>query len=270
MQHRVRTGTLSAGVVIGSLFVASCATTDGLSKEQLGIAIGAAAGAAVGAMVDDKDARGAIIGGIIGAIIGGAVGSALAERDRERLAQSTGETIVTGEDQEWTNPETGVSARTTVKETVVETREREIPVLKDRIQRMPPLEFIGAEYRTVANSRVRGGPGTDYVIVETLPAGTRTEVLGKVIDQDWFMISRDGVGNGFVAARLLEPVPPGGAPIPESPRPSASTDEVVLASVQTAETCRVVTQQVTTASGHSEARDIKACRGPEGWEIVPS
>ncbi|MCC5869293.1 MAG: SH3 domain-containing protein [Gammaproteobacteria bacterium] len=241
-----------------------------MTKEQLGIAIGVAAGAAAGAMIDDDSGRGAIIGGIVGAIIGGTVGSVLAERDRQRLAQSTGETIMTGEDQEWSNPETGVTARTTVKETVVETREREIPVLKDRVQRVPPLEFIGAEYRTVANSRVRGGPGTDYVIVETLPAGTRTEVLGRVIDEDWFMISRDGVGNGFVATRLLEPAAPDADHKPASAPTTAPAGEVVRASVESAETCRVVTQQVTTASGHSEARDIKACRGPAGWEIVPS
>ena len=43
----------------------------------------------------------------------------LDERDKQRLAQSTQETILTGEDQTWSNPETGVTATTTVREETV-------------------------------------------------------------------------------------------------------------------------------------------------------
>lgn len=258
-----------AAVLAGSLLLSSCAQTGGTpSKTQKGAGIGAIAGAILGASVSDDKKKGAVLGALLGGIAGAGIGRFLDEKDKQRLATSTEQTIVTGNAQSWNNPETGVSAQTQVKETVAQTEQRSIPVLKDRVQQVPPLEFIGEDYVAAGNANVRGGPGTDYAVVSKLSQGATTRVVGKVQDKNWFMISENNIGSGFVSADLLKPAgiamiaPPAVAPMAVPPA------NVEQASVAATSTCRVVTQQVTLKNGQTESQDVKACRGPNGWEIM--
>jgi len=257
---------LVGSIVVVSL-LASCTQTGEFSKTESGAVIGAVAGAAIGAAVSDDKGKGAVIGAVAGGLVGAGIGKMLDERDRQRLAQSTEKTIVTGAPETWTNPQTGVQAQTTVKETVAQQEQRQIPVLKDKVQQVPPLEFIGADYTATSAVNVRGGPGTDYVIVGELRAGQLTRVVGKVTGADWYMISKDNVGSGFVSSNLLRPT--GTATVVKSPQaPAATTPGVSQASVAATTECRVVTQQVKTKDGQTASQDVKACRGPNGWEIV--
>lgn len=245
----------------------SCTETGQIDKTKMGAVIGVAAGAAIGASVaDDNKAAGILIGGLVGGLVGGKIGAMLTERDKQRLAQSTQETIRTGEAQTWTNPETGVKATTVVKEeTVSPPKQVQIPVLKNKVQQLPPLDFIGEDYSTTANVNVRGGPGTDYVVVDKLAQGQATRVVGKVVGADWYMISKNNAGSGFVAGSLLKPAPATAPPV--ATPPAAPAGEVTNASVAATSTCRVVTQEVSK-DGQTTSQNVKACRGPNGWEIV--
>lgn len=258
------------------LSISGCATNggSGISKTEGGTAIGALAGALFGASVSGKHdkAQGALMGALIGGLIGHRIGAMLDEQDRQRLQASTQKSILTGSDQSWVDRKTGVQAKTMVKETQTPPQERTIPVLKDKVKEVPPLQFIGEDYAARDNANVRGGPATDYKVVGQLHRGNQVHVVGKVIDHDWYMISNNGIGSGFVAANLLKPL--GKATIAPKAGPAGPTTpagaDVAQASVAASSTCRVVTQQVTTKDGRTANQDVKACRGPNGWEIVPT
>jgi uncharacterized protein YgiM (DUF1202 family) len=134
------------------------------------------------------------------------------------------------------------------------------------VKQVPPLQFIGEDYAAQSEINVRGGPGTDYTVVDQLQRGAEVRVVGKVIDRDWYMISQNGAGSGFVASNLLKPL--GKATIEQKSEPAPAGADVAQASVAASSTCRVVTQQVTTKNGQTASQDVKACRGPNGWEIV--
>jgi surface antigen len=261
-----------AAVLVVAMAVSSCAENGPMSKAQVGAAVGALTGAAVGASVSHDKGKGALVGALVGGLVGGGIGKVLDDRDKARLAASTEQTITTGTAQSWTNPETGVTAKTQVKSTVAQTEQRQIPVLKGKVQQVPPLEFIGEDYTTTKAANVRGGPGTDYEVVSKLTAGQNTRVVGKVVNQPWYMVAENNVGSGFVSADLLKP---GGAPAvaPKNAAPAAPAivtppADISQATVAGTSTCRVVTQQVTLKDGQTSTEDVKACRGPNGWEIM--
>jgi surface antigen len=259
-----------AAVLAASLMASSCTDTGGLSKTQVGAAVGALTGAAVGASVTHDKSKGALVGALVGGLVGGGIGKMLDERDKQHLAQSTQQTLSTGTPQTWSNPETGVSVKTEVKSTTTQPQQAQIPVLKDKVQQVPPLEFIGEDYTTTKQANVRGGPGTDYKIVSKLEAGQTTRVVGKVVNQPWYMVSENNVGSGFVSTDLLKasPAPATPAAPPATPPAAPPASDVAQATVEGSSTCRVVTQQVTTKDGQTATEDVKACRGPNGWEIM--
>ncbi len=73
------------------------------------------------------------------------------------------------------------------------------------VQAMPDLEHIDATYLANRTSNVRGGPSTKYKIVEGLQPGERVQVLGRVVEKNWFMIAQNDIIQGFVHMSLLDP-----------------------------------------------------------------
>lgn len=255
-------------MLASSLSVAGCKTLETMSKEDFGTAAGAIAGAILGnkAGGDNKELA-TVLGAAAGAYLGKTIGRMLDERDRQRLAQSTFETLQTGQAQSWHNPETGVTAKTSVKQTSTQKEQVEVKVLKDKVKEVPPMDFIGEEYSAKGKVNVRGGPGTDYVVVDELAAGEHINVVGKVTGKSWYMISRSGVGSGFVYDSLLTAVPMENWSVAKSETP-VPEQEVQTAAVTATRDCRVVSQEVTLDSGKSAIEEVTACRGPNGWEIV--
>jgi surface antigen len=259
---------IAAMIVAASLPIAGCETMDGVSKEKFGAATGAIAGALIGKKVGGENEQlGTALGAVAGAYIGQTIGRMLDEQDRQRLAQSTYNTLQTGQPQSWHNPETGVRATTTVKQSTTQQQQVQVKVLKDKVKTVPPMEFVGEEYSANKNVNVRGGPGTDYVVVDKLTAGEHINVVGKVAGKPWYMISRGGVGSGFVYTSLLATVPVENWTVAQSEAPVATTN-VQTAAVNATRDCRVVSQEVTLGNGQTATEDVTACRGPNGWEIV--
>lgn len=255
-------------LAVASLSISGCKTMEGVSKEDLGIAAGAIAGAWIGHNVGgDNKALATAIGAAGGAFIGKTIGRMLDEQDQQRLAESTYTTMQTGQPQSWHNPDTGVTAKTSVKQTSTQKEQVQVKVLKDKVKEVPPLELIGSEYSSSGNVNVRGGPGTDYVIVDKLAAGEHINVVGKVEGKPWYMISRGGVGSGFVYSSLLTAVPVENWTVAETETPVEET-EVQTAAVNVTRDCRVVSQEVTLDNGNTATEEVTACRGPNGWEIV--
>lgn len=262
-RNAVITLALSTAMTLG---IAGCTANGEIDKTRMGVALGAVAGAAIGAKASGHNkTAGILLGGLVGGLVGGKIGAMLDERDRAKLAQSTEQTLRTGTTQSWSNPDTGVTATTIVKEeTVTPQQQVQIPVLKGKVQQLPPLELIGEDYTTTSTANVRGGPGTDYVVVDSIPKGNLTRVVGKVDGADWYLVSKNNAGSGFVSGSLLKPAPASAQTVATAAAPAA---EVTNASVTATATCRVVTQEVTK-NGQKTSQDVKACRGPNGWEIV--
>jgi surface antigen len=264
-----RAQRLVAAIVLSSAvgLVGGCAELDKFSKEQLGTGIGALAGGLLGTQIGEGRGRllATAIGTAAGAWIGNRIGAYLDEQDRQHATAAVQLATVTGSPQAWQNPETGVSGRAEVVGTKTTRQTVAVPVFKDRVQQVPPLELIGEPYRATSGANVRGGPGADYVIVGSLSRDETVMVAGKAEGEPWYMVSQGGAGSGFVNANLLTPAPTAVAAA-ETPAPAAAAVEVKT--VAAAQTCRTVRQTVTLADGSTHEEDVTACQSPKGWEIA--
>lgn len=236
-------------------------------KEQIGTVIGGAVGG-VGSHFAGKGGTGAVVAATVfgtaaGAWVGNRIGAWLDEKDREKLAEATQRTAVTGKPQTYENPETRVAVQTRVTKTETRKEPVTVPVLKGRIKEVPPLDLIGAPYRVRKTTNVRGGPGTDYAVVGGLKTGETITAVGKVIGKEWYLISEGGAGIGFVGTSLLTP-----APATATTAMAASTADVENKTAEATRVCRTVEQIVVDPAGIKHTEQITTCRGPNGWEIV--
>jgi uncharacterized protein YgiM (DUF1202 family) len=142
-----------------------------------------------------------------------------------------------------------------------------VPVLKDRISEVPPLDIIGQTYQANTNSNLRGGPGTDYVRVGRLEKGETFHVVGKVKDANWYLVSYDGVGSGFVFGDLIAAAP---TEEPAKENTSIAQSEVVEQEVTAEQTCQTIDQNVVLPDNSTVSDTIEGCQTATGWESLAS
>lgn len=258
-------------LVMAVVSATGCQHLPEYDKETVGTAGGTAAGAVVGNVLgrmfgNSESAKiiGTVGGGILGGWLGKQFGAYLDERDRLAAADAMEVSVRTGREESWSNSDSGVSGTTTVVETTKPIETVPIPVLKDKVQQVPPMDLIGEPYEATQGVNVRGGPGTDYIVAGSLAEGETVVVAGKVKGQNWYMISQDGAGSGFVYADYLTPAP---AEV-ELPPVQQPEGEIIQASIEAERKCRTVTQNITLADGTKREEQITACQGPNGWERV--
>jgi surface antigen len=257
---------LALGLALG----AGPASAQGLDRyltgENVGKAVGAVAGALLGAQIGGGTGKLAAVavGTLAGYWVGGEVGRRLSQRDQQGIAQTTQTALDTGETQTWRNPETGVYTRVSVEEPPAGVGPRLRPALAE----VPALELVNAYYTADANLNVRGGPGTDYVILRRLARGERVPVVGRVTGSDWYLIAEDGRGSGFVYAPLLAPAePPAGSG--NAIREAMLRREQPRGYPVEEDRCRLITQEVVLPDGSGRTHDFKACRQADGsWVEV--
>jgi hypothetical protein len=183
------------------------------------------------------------------------------------MERATGETIASGNTRTWENSETGTQGLARVVSEENKEDEVKIKVLKDKVEKVPPLEIIASSYEVRKKANVRGGPSEDYKIISSLSRKTVINVVGKVKDSDWYLISQDGVGSGFVYAELLKEAPD---KKPTSSAQKISSESTSEATVNASRVCRKVEQSITLEDGTSHKDEIEACRGVDGWEAQAS
>ena len=233
------------------------------SREQVGGGLGAIIGGVIGNRAGNDENRGVTtaLGAIAGAFIGSRIGRGLDDREKAQLTAATETTISTGETQNWVSQRRGISGRTQVTSTDRRQTPVNIPVVRERLTELPPMEFINANYQAKSNTNVRGGPGEDFTQVARLTRGQVVSVTGKVVGQPWYLISQNGAGVGFVTERNLQATT---SPITEAPE-VAGTVETRTAQVE--RTCRTVAQTVVR-NGREQTENVTACQTPTGWEVV--
>jgi uncharacterized protein YgiM (DUF1202 family) len=238
------------------------------NSKLFGHLLGAGVGALIGSQIGGGKGKIAAVavGALAGAWLGGEVAGRLTRSDQEGIAQTTGTALETGEPQTWTNPDTGVQTRVSVKDRTVERAPVQSQGLRSRPWETPPLRYENAWYRASSNSNVRSGPGTDYTIMGTLRRGERVVVVGRVRDADWYMVADAGLGEGFVHGSLLERE---GGRATGVGALQAQARSAATGPTGEERACSIITQQITLPDGTSEARDMRACKGPDGtWEVV--
>jgi len=301
---------LVAGILVVALIISGCATQNMGQKQKSGMAIGALAGGLAGSFFGGSDrARiAAIAAGVIaGATLGNYIGSILDEQDQQAVMAESVRTLSQAPDghtNRWSNPESGASAAITTHKT--EQVKRSVPIIKEKYVASPgELVLINAPYRTLKNSNVRTGPGTDYKAVNLLQQGEVVTVVGQVKNRNWYMVGREGRSIGYVYTSLLAQADTESTmstPIaevqeatdtkPERNDSLADASEGVLrtealnlddieasmdlesqglvAEEVVAETeVRTVTVQVENKAGQSESNTFRASKGGDGvWEVI--
>ncbi len=237
-------GTLAGGLLGGALGNAAC---DGKDQQELCTLVGLAAGA----------------------YIGNRIGHKLGEEDRKRHAQATAAALAAQEEQAskgWENPENGTSGSVTIVNKERKQVASQVPVLKDRVEAIMPLELIGELYQTDSRLNVRVGPGTDYkTAAQPLEPGAQFNVVGRVIEEpQWLLISQRGAATGYVYAPLVEPTGLAMANVP-----AREGDDIEQLAVNTLSTCKTVNHQITYDNGKTETETVEMCqRGDGSWDLV--
>lgn len=254
-----------------SLFLTSCDATDPFQKklrDNLSPILGVT-GAVLGATLCSGTAARIACGagfGLLGAFAGSAIASYLDEQDAKLHGEAMERSVATGKSQSWTNPDSGNKG--TVKATKVKDRSRKRPVkvLKGKVETVPPMEAVGKAYQAKSATNVRGGPGTDYVIVSRLKGGQDVTAMGLVKGTNWYLVGENDVGIGYVRRDLLRRA---SATAPaSSPLTSGVQGPVVEEEVAVTEACYSVQQTVETSDGKTGEETVTRCRGPNGWEAV--
>jgi surface antigen len=238
------------------------------NSKLFGHLLGAGVGALLGSQIGGGKGKIAAVavGALAGAWLGGEIAGRLTRSDQEGIAQTTGTALETGEPQTWTNPDTGVQTRVSVKDHTVERAPIRSEGLRSRPWETPPLSYENAWYRASSDSNVRSGPGTDYSIMGSLRRGERVAVVGRVRDANWYMVADGGLGEGFVHGSLLQRE---GSRAAGAGALQAQARSAAVARPGDERACSIVSQQITLPDGTSEARDMRACKRADGtWEIV--
>ena len=239
---------------------------DWFNKQNIGRAVGGVVGGLLGSQFGGGKGQLATtaVGALAGFWLGGKLGEQLDAADKQALARTTSTALETGNTQTWQNPDTGTTTRVSVQDTRVQRRPVETEGLRAKLWQAPTLEMINEWYVATSDSNVRGGPGTDYDVMDVLRSGERVAVVGKVKGEDWVMISDDGLGSGFVYAPLLR----------RADRQPSDTSALRMAAQQSGgtqmaqeRTCSLVTQEVTLRDGTTETHQMTACRQPDGTWI---
>ena len=217
----------------------------------------------VGGTSDEVRVLAAVAG--VGVAVGVSGDSGLGSVAGHALAQA----VYAGATSDWFDRQTNRRGRYRV----LSSDRRDDPVDlrydRNRVSEVPPLDLWGGDYVAPKSVNVRGGPSTKYAKVGKLEAGEIVNVVGKVKGRNWLLISRDGVGQGYVFQRLLRP-----APVDREPRPDPLDEltgpEPDIAEHRLSDTrlCRTVENSVTNPDGETTVEVFTACESPEGWTVV--
>ena len=199
-----------------------------------------------------------------GSFIGPHIGQYLDEQDLQRMVLATNQTVASGQGQKWLNPKSKSSGETRVISTITKASPVKIKVLKKRIAEIPSLAIIGQTYRALKKSNVRAGPGLNHEIVDGLSIGEIVNAVGKVSNSNWYLISQDGIGRGFIYAPLLEYAP---AEATVSSGTSIAQSDIIEKNVTSSLICRTIEQSLLLADGSSYTDTIEACQSTSGWVV---
>lgn len=230
---------------VGGIFGCSA----GGDKQEIGAVAGGLLGGFLGNRIAGRGNRvlGTVLGGALGAAAGSAVGCKLQKNDREKAERAVQDAVLTGNDQSWSNPETGASG-------IVEVEDGESGAALADVRfgnGIDPVErfsSVNAAYVATGNVNVRQSPSTSAPVRGRLVMGKRVWIPAQVAGQQWYLVSDGGVAQGYVSAPLMKRA---------------------VATQMAANNCRVVTQTVNVPGQGEQSEKMQACKGSDGnWSMT--
>lgn len=259
-------GRYLAALMAATLLV-SCNATGGVDKQTVGTVGGGVLGGLLGSQFGSGAGRvfATIAGTAAGAWLGNQLGRYLDEQDRATAAAAVQKAAVTGQPQNWANPQSGVRGRVAVAAASPKQDVVAVSVKKQQVEKLPPLDLINKRYVAIRAADLRSGPESAKPVVGGIPAGREVVVMGKARGTDWYLIGENGVGTGFVSAAALRPV--GAAPVLSAAPPPPASSTVEVQRVSATRNCRTLTQTIILANGQEHKEEVTSCEGPNGWEV---
>jgi surface antigen len=232
--------------LLGGIF--GCSASGG--SQGTGAIIGGLAGAFLGNRIAGSGSRtlGTLLGGALGAAAGSAIGCKLQKNDRDRAERAAQQALETGQNQSWTNAETGAAGHVEVANGATAPGASGIADLRfaQGVEPASGYTKVGDSFTTSANANLRGGPATNAPVRATLPAGQRVWVPAQVKGQPWMLVSENGVGQGYVSSGLLK-----------------------KSTAIAANNCKLVTQSVSVPGETEQSESYQACKGNDGqWTMT--
>ena len=195
------------------------------------------------------------------AVLGGLIVASLSKQDQQYLENSTKKTIATGKTVRWSNPDTGVSGETKVTKKETKKKSIDIPVIKERIHKIPPLDLIGEKFTVNKVAKLYDRPGAENKVFDEFPVGKIVSVIGKVQGSEWYMVSENGAGSGFVQTNTL--IATGEAMLSVSVN---TGNDIVTKSIIAELECREIEQVVTMSDQTQKSQTFEVCEGYPGCD----
>lgn len=213
------------------------------NKQTIAAVAGGVLGGFLGNRIAGRGSRtlGTLLGGALGAAAGSWIGCKLQKADQEKAERALETTISSGQNQSWSNPESGASGKVEVATapTLGELR------FGTNVEPAAGYRRVGGAFVTTTTANIRSAPTTGGTVLGTLPAGQRVWVPAEVSDAPWMLVSEKGMAQGYIAKSLL--------------RQESSA---------TSPGCRLVKQTVTLPGGQDETETLQACRDGSGQWVM--
>ncbi len=249
--------------------LSACQSTSDSSNTNIGSEIGAVVGevlATIAPTEKNKNKLFNLLGSVLGDSIGKNIERYLGEQEKIKMQDATVAALNSNSDKLWESDNSKISGAARVIQSNATQETRELKVLKSNIAKVPPLEIIGENYEATTASNMRGGPSTNYKKVGGVLEGEQLTVVGKVKGKNWYLVSHGGVGTGFIFANLLRPSDKRD-PLNDVNN-KIDNKKLSALDVETETVCREVSQEVILESGKTVKDTLKACKGPNGWEVI--
>lgn len=280
---------LTVAVAALTLTVSGCNTTkDGsmFTKENIGTVVGTGAGLLVGSQLGSGSGRqvAMLVGSISGGLLGRYIGAELDERDRQAIEQQSAVVLEQNEDgqvTQWRSDHTDTTATITPVNTSEKTQESTIKT-SSKLSSVEKITPINVPYQTTSGVNIRNSPSTKAERVGSLAEGTTFTAIGKT-DNDWLVVSRQGVGVGYLYAPLAteftnqqvaanKAVDLDSIKIEKDDSTMAGFDldnvEVTNQTVAYTSKCRTLQYDIDS-EGDSSSSEVEACQSADGsWELV--
>jgi uncharacterized protein YgiM (DUF1202 family) len=217
------------------------------SKQEIGAALGGVLGGFLGNRVAGKGSRtlGTVLGAGVGAAAGQALGCKLQKNDQVKAERALEEAVASNKSQSWESAETGASGRVDVVNAATGSGLSNLKFAKG-VEPAGGFAAVGKSYTTSGAANIRSKAGLDGAVLGQLPAGTRVWVPASVSGAPWYLISDNGVGQGYVSNALLKPAP----------------DQTAAAG------CKMVKQTVNLPDQGSASETYQACKDGSGEWVM--
>ena len=212
------------------------------SKQKIGAAAGAVVGGVAGnRVIKGKRVLGTVIGAAAGAALGSWIGCKLQISDQRKAQKALEQAAAENKNQQWSSTDTGANGSATL------LAGGGIGGLRFPQNVMPHSQYDARSGIFAPSGRVnlRSLPSTTSEIVGNLNPGENVEVVAGAANSPWLLIAQNGVARGYASAPLLS-------------QKSAATGS----------NCKIIRQEIRTASDGVSSQDFNACPDNNGGWLI--